>query len=400
MKEKKDIGLSYLRQLEIDPPKESKLLYFRFSAKYGETRGRSMLTDLYRKIRESEENPNYLTEFYEMKNESLDKALLFNGGYQGDNYRQICNWIVDNHDVFGKEILDAGCECGVISCFLGMAFPESHITAVDRSPNAIKAAKELAERLDVHNITFINADIKKLHGQKFDTVFAMRLLQENCDINHIMSSYNMLKAEAENFAENIHDFAETLAALVAEDGYLVSAERCDVDPVFLGWMQKLNELGLAVVTECYREMVCEEMENQGRIQVITAKKTGPEEMDEVYRFWCTCQVSHTDLVQDSQYRGWYADMELQNFGKELLGGFILHDTSGNALLTYSLWTHRELPDLLLLYQAMSDEHILSVFGNSSKDDILRQLEDMKKEYVAQGTIAKSLAFENGVLLCR
>ena len=51
MKEKKDIGLSYLRQLEIDPPKESKLLYFRFSAKYGETRGRSMLTDLYRKIR-------------------------------------------------------------------------------------------------------------------------------------------------------------------------------------------------------------------------------------------------------------------------------------------------------------------------------------------------------------
>ena len=104
MKEKKDIGLSYLRQLEIDPPKESKLLYFRFSAKYGETRGRSMLTDLYRKIRESEENPNYLTEFYEMKNESLDKALLFNGGYQGDNYRQICNWIVDNHDAFGKEI--------------------------------------------------------------------------------------------------------------------------------------------------------------------------------------------------------------------------------------------------------------------------------------------------------
>ena len=144
----------------------------------------------------------------------------------------------------------------------------------------------------------------------------------------------------------------------------------------------------------------EKMENQGRIQVITAKKTGPEEMDEVYRFWCTCQVSHTDLVQDSQYTGWYADMELQNFGKELLGGFILHDTFGNALLTYSLWTHRELPDLLLLYQAMSDEHILSVFGNSSKDDILRQLEDMKKEYVAQGTIAKSLAFENGVLLCR
>ena len=149
MEEKKDIGLSYLRQLDMNPPKESKLLYFQFSAKYGESTGRKMLTDLYRKIREFEENPEYLREFYEMKNESLDKALLFNGGYQADNYRQVCNWIVDNHDVFGKEILDAGCECGIMSCFLGMAFPESHITAVDRSPNAIRAAKELAERLEM-----------------------------------------------------------------------------------------------------------------------------------------------------------------------------------------------------------------------------------------------------------
>ena len=47
MEEKKDIGLSYLRQLDMNPPKESKLLYFQFSAKYGETTGRKMLTDLY-----------------------------------------------------------------------------------------------------------------------------------------------------------------------------------------------------------------------------------------------------------------------------------------------------------------------------------------------------------------
>lgn len=400
MKEKKDIGLSYLRQLEINPPKESKMLYFQFSAKYGETTGRKMLTDLYRKIRESEQNANYLAEFYEMKNASLDQALLFNGGYQADNYRQVCNWIVDNHDVFGKEILDAGCECGVMSCFLGMAFPESHITAVDRSPNAIEAAKELAKCLDVHNITFINADLKDLKDKTYDTVFSMRLLQENCDIEHILSSYDMLKAEANNFADNIHDFAAVLASLVAKEGYLVSAERCDVDPVWLGWMQKLNEFGLAVVPECYREMVCQEMENQGRIQTFVAKKAGMEEADEIYRFWCACQVAHTDLVKGFQYEGWYADMELQNFGKQLLDGFILQDTSGNALLTYSLWTHKEISDVLLLYQAMSDEHILSVFEASAKDDIIRQLESMKMEYVEQGTTARTLAFENGRLLCR
>ncbi|MEI3267007.1 MAG: hypothetical protein V8R85_07965 [Frisingicoccus sp.] len=44
MREKKDIGLSYLRQLDMNPPKESKLLYFQFSSKYGETVGRRMLS--------------------------------------------------------------------------------------------------------------------------------------------------------------------------------------------------------------------------------------------------------------------------------------------------------------------------------------------------------------------
>ena len=32
MEEKKDIGQSYLDQLDMKPPKESKLLYFQFSA--------------------------------------------------------------------------------------------------------------------------------------------------------------------------------------------------------------------------------------------------------------------------------------------------------------------------------------------------------------------------------
>lgn len=392
MREKKDIGLSYLRQLDMNPPKESKLLYFQFSSKYGETVGRRMLSDLYRKIREFEENADYLSEFYEMKNESLDKALLFNGGYQADNYRQICNWIVENHDVFGKEILDAGCECGVISCFLAMAFPESHITAVDRSKNAIKAARELAARLDVHNISFINDDIANLPKRKYDTVFAMRLLQENCRMDNIMSNYQLLKKEAADFAENIHDFAKKLTGFASENGYLVSAERCDVDPVFLGWMQKLNELGCGVVPECYEELTCQEMENQSHIQVLVTKNSGTVDPEEVYRFWCACQIVYTDHARGSQYTGWYADMQLQNFGDKPLDGFLLQDKAGNNLLTYSLWSHKEIPDILFLYQAMGDEHILSVFQASAKEDILRQVEAIKQEYVQAGTVAKPLSF--------
>ncbi len=389
MKEKKDIGQSYLNQLGIDSPKESKMLYFQFSAKFGETKGRGMLTDLYRKIREYETNGSYLDEFYEMKNETLEKALLFNGGYQADAYRQQCNWIIENHDLFGREILDAGCECGVLSCFLAMVFPNSHITAVDQSENAIKAAKKLAEKLEVSNITFIHGKLEELQGKQFDTVFASRLLQENCEMGQVMSEFKLLKEEAEEFSENIKDFAKLMADLVAEDGFFISSERCDVDPIFLGWMQRLNICGLAGVPECYKELTVKEMENQGRMQMYTARKSGMEDAEEVYRFWCACQIAHTDLVKNGQYTGWYADMILQNFGKSVLYGFIMINAEGNQLLTYSLW-NQEDSSQLMLYQAMGDEHILSLFEEEEKDSLIKQLEDLQKEYKASGLRAKQV----------
>lgn len=71
--------------------------------------------------------------------------------------------------------------------------------------------------------------------------------------------------------------------------------------------------------ECHKELVCKEMENEGRIQVYVARNCGMEEADEVYRFWCACQIVHTELTQHSQYTGWYADMELQKLFKRFIG---------------------------------------------------------------------------------
>ena len=52
---------------------------------------------------------------------------------------------------------------------------------------------------------------------------------------------------------------------------------------------------------------------------------------------------------------------------------------------------------MLVYQAMGDEHILSLFQASTKDEIIRQIEAMKDEYVQAGTVAKKLVYEKGAL---
>lgn len=400
MKAKRDIGQDYLDKIGINPPGESKGLYFQYEKKFGETVGRGMLSDLYRKIRESGSNENYLAEFYEMKNASLDGALIFNGGYQGDAYRQLCNWIMDNHDALGRDILDIGCECGVMTCFLAEALPDAQITAVDRSASAIKAASELAKRLGLTNISFIHADIRELEGKQYDTVVCMRMLQENCDLDSVMQQYQLLKKEANDFSENIDPFARAVCGCVKDGGFLISSERTDVDPVYLGWLQKVNELGFTLVPGSYREIECREMENKGHLQSFIMQKIGADDPVEVYRFWCACQVAHTQLAKDDVFNGWYADMELQNFGKDIIDGFLLEDPDGNPLLTYSVWSYKDELNLVMLYQAMDDEHILSLYSSKATDELVSTIESMKKEYEAQGAVARELELRDGEIAVR
>ena len=90
-------------------------------------------------------------------------------------------------------------------------------------------------------------------------------------------------------------------------------------------------------------------------------------------------------------------MELQNFAENLLDGFLLEDQNGNPLLTYSLWTDCEDENTLYLYQAMGDEHILSHYSMDAREDLIDQIHQMREEYVQQGTVARKLLYENGIL---
>lgn len=84
---------------------------------------------------------------YDVKNGSYEKGITFSGAYDGDIYRKACNWIAQNQDVFGETILDVGCDCGIMSCFLAKLLPGSHITAIDRTENAVKVARAAGRNL-------------------------------------------------------------------------------------------------------------------------------------------------------------------------------------------------------------------------------------------------------------
>jgi len=73
-------------------------------------------------------------------------------------------------DLDGKEILDIGSGSGCIAISLAKNFPNSKVTALDISKDALKVAKQNA-KLNNADIDFINADILKYNSnKKYDVI--------------------------------------------------------------------------------------------------------------------------------------------------------------------------------------------------------------------------------------
>lgn len=160
--------------------------------------------------------------------------------------------------MFGETILDVGCDCGIMSCFLAKLLPGSHITAIDRTENAVKVARQLAETLQLHNISFVHADLAALGEQTYDTVFSMRTVHENVANRDIQPSFAPLLEQAQLYGNTVADYGQQLAGKVKAGGTLVSIERGEKNPMFLGWLFDLHEngLGAALAAVCRALLHC------------------------------------------------------------------------------------------------------------------------------------------------
>ncbi len=85
-------------------------------------------------------------EFYDFKNSDPEISRALSEAYDGDIIRKACNYISSHKDYFGETILEVGCDCGIISCFLAKSFPDAEIVSIDRCAAAIKIAKDFAKK--------------------------------------------------------------------------------------------------------------------------------------------------------------------------------------------------------------------------------------------------------------
>jgi SAM-dependent methyltransferase len=98
---------------------------------------------------------------YEVKNRSLDLSLYVGEYYVSNMWREFASWLVKENLPRPSEVLDVGCENGVLTCLYAMLWPKAKVIGVERSAAAVAAARELAKRLSLGNVSFEQSDARR-----------------------------------------------------------------------------------------------------------------------------------------------------------------------------------------------------------------------------------------------
>lgn len=336
------------------------------------------------------------TAFYELKNTNLKASLTLTGAFDGDYIRKVCNWIAEHTELFGGKILEVGCDCGILSCFLAKQLPNSHIVSIDRCQAAISVAKELADKLHVNNVEFVHAGVEDMNDQEFDTVFSSRTMHENYYCESYPDITRLFRYQGAKYSSFLNEYAGNLRSCLKEDGTLISIERSGRNPLWYGWLLALNNNQLVPVPEHIGEIVCKEVEdNHSEFQIAVASVGERQSEEFVFNLLHRTFAKYIKLgAETCQWVSWEASFLLQANLKELVEGFYLYQENG-ICGKVALWTNRYDDSSLLSEQHTKNDRGLLVSNcyMSSKSQGLSTLYTDVRNFINQGYTAKRFRYD-------
>lgn len=351
MKKAKDVGLQYMMELGLRPAKTIDQFYSMLRDKIGKEKA----AEIEKYINERGEAEGHIEKsddkaFYKLKNSSLDVSLAISGGFDGNFIRQTCNYIASAADKYRNcaRILEVGCDCGIFSCFLGRTFPTAKIVSIDQCESSIAVAKELAQRLGVSNVTFLHADIHDCPEEKYDAIFSIRVMHEARSHDEKEDHTLLMDTQAEMYAAVTAPYAQALSNKLADNGLLLSIERCGLNPLFYGWMLALNEQG--IVIQSYGQLSCQEAEEEKYFQVLDMKKeNNPWTQDEIRNQFAACFFGENGELTETDFYGWEATLVLQLLHGDLIDGVFAY-VNEEKVGKLALWKSAECESDILVEQ--------------------------------------------------
>ena len=335
-----DVGLAYMKELNFHPERSVSVANDKLRSVADKSLADSLIT-IIDDIRYDKGNYSQ-SDLYVAKNATLDLSLMLSSTNRADIYRKICNWVSNHKELFGSCILDLGCDCGIMTCFLARQFPESHIIGIDTTPAAVENAKQLAVRLNVDNVEFICIDAFSFN-KPVDTVFSMLVmheLQDNVDMDCRYKTFNDI---AKYWSSGFDKIVSHISEILSVGGHIISVDDDSFlsvnNPAYLSFIYSLYHHGLCM-TSCDIVSVTE-LDFVHDVQCIVAVRDNISDAEK-----CTDELIFDKYVNDIVQRAYnltkpeYFEFDAKLMRDaccgELVRGFHIREKSGEYC-EYSVW---------------------------------------------------------------
>lgn len=247
---------------------------------YGQKEGKEHIERLTELFGQSEERLMYGTgktvylhrqeELVDYLNQSLQMSLLAASFYDRVFFRRVMEYLLRYDAFWGEDVTDIGCGNGILTCFLALRHPDSSVTGLDLSRNAVSVAEELAGRLQVNNVRF--AALKAPWQRKCSTLFTCRTVHENVAWRALCEEAKASALSAEEQEKRHRQYAEKLSALIKPRGYLVSVERYEEGNAYAGLVRALEHSGVFQVKGTHMQFSCKNGDEAAVFQAMVFQK--------------------------------------------------------------------------------------------------------------------------------
>lgn len=217
------------------------------------------------------EYPHRQEELVDYLNQNLQMSLLAASFYDRVFFRRAMEYLLKYDTFFSGDIFDIGCGNGILTCFLALQHPESFVTGLELSSNAVLVAEEFAARLRINNVRFAGPEMP--WEGKCDTLFTCRTVHENVVWKALCEEKtSMLSVEEQE--KRHRQYAEKLSLLMKPQGYLVSVERYEEGNGYAGLLRALERFGLCQVKGTHMQFSCKNGDETATFQAIVFQKIG------------------------------------------------------------------------------------------------------------------------------
>ena len=271
-------------------------------------------------------------------------------------------------DVFSILVAMSAC----CTCFYATFFPKSEIIGIDRCRKSVQCAKQLAERLNLKNVQFVQADLRALPDALTTCTFNM--VVSSCVAGHFYDEVTLPvrsieETESQAITPNLAEYAGRMAGLLADDtSLLVSFERFGTPIQFARWIWALRNAGVYAHRD--RITLLEVVDEVDDLPVVvgTKRATAPFGPNEIRDLWMKDFREHG---RRELYRRAVAEHRFVTTNpKELLHGF-RHTPSGSSEYCKELWKS-ESDMLFYLY---CDGGV--IFAEHPMEDLPAMLESLR-----------------------